>query len=165
MDNLEKYIKENSEAFDTAELPEGHLDRFVKKLDASPSVSGTAPVGERSRTIRMVIWSTIAIAAAISAIMFISRPKDNEKEWFANVSNDQFEICSAYYEIVSEIYEKMLAKNPDAELEYCMESVSEETIPLVDQLPEELEPEARAAILKEYYGALLDGLDRISKVK
>ena len=40
MSNLEEYIKQNLEAFDDQELPEGHFERFEAKLtggEAGPS--------------------------------------------------------------------------------------------------------------------------------
>ena len=71
----------------------------------------------------------------------------------------------AYYDKVAEYYETMLKTDPVGEMENAIDMVIDETIPLIDQLPEEMEPEARAAVLKEYYSNLLDGLDRIKNIK
>lgn len=168
MDNLEEYIKRNAEDFNSAELPAGHLDRFIKRMD-------TVTVGEQHRTtkIRRIVWAAIAVAAALAAVIFINRQgiKDDfmitgqNTDWFANVGNSEVEICQAYYEKVGELYEVILSHHPDGSLDDSISSIAEETIPLLDQLPDEMDPEARAAVLKEYYGDLLDGLERIVNIK
>ena len=168
MDNLKEYINKNLESFNDQELPEGHQERFEARLaDAYSATSGKKPV------IRHSIWWSVGIAAALSAIFIIGRPDTNEptqiiesnKDWFAGIGNDQFEICNAYYGKVAEFYETMLKTDPVGEMENAIDMVIDETIPLIDQLPEEMEPEARAAVLKEYYSNLLDGLDRIKNIK
>ena len=170
MDNLEEYIKRNAEEFNTAELPEGHLERFIKKMD-SPSVLSTGSVTRK--TVRRIVWASVAVAAALAGIIFINRPVANDdliiaghsKDWFANIGNDEIDICRTYYEKVGEFYEAILTQHPDGSFDESVSNIAEETIPLVDQLPEEMEPDARAAVLKEYYGDLLDGLERIVNIK
>ncbi len=129
---------------------------------------------------RRIGWA-IGIAAALAALVTIGWPAGEEfpsvfgkgdegssfitgsptKDWFAGVGNDQFEICTTYYDKVAELYEDLLRTSPDSDLQNTLELISEENIPMIEQLPEEMEPEARAEVLKEYYGRLLDGLERI----
>ena len=129
---------------------------------------------------RRIGWA-IGIAAAMAALVTIGWPAGEEfpsvfgkgdegssfitgsptKDWFAGVGNDQFEICTTYYDKVAELYEDLLRTSPDSDLQNTLELISEENIPMIEQLPEEMEPEARAEVLKEYYGNLLDGLERI----
>lgn len=129
---------------------------------------------------RRIGWA-IGFAAALAALVTIGWPAGEEfpsrfgkgdegssfitgsptKDWFAGVGNDQFEICTTYYDKVAELYEDLLRTNPDGDLQNTIELISEENISLIEQLPEEMEPEARAEVLKEYYGRLLDGLERI----
>ena len=129
---------------------------------------------------RRIGW-VIGIAAALAALVTIGWPAEEgvpggygkgdegssiiigspTKDWFAGVGNDQFEICTTYYDKVAELYEDLLRTNPDGDLQNTIELISEENISLIEQLPEEMEPEARAEVLKEYYGNLLDGLERI----
>lgn len=129
---------------------------------------------------RRIGW-VIGIAAALAALVTIGWPAGEEfpsgfgkgdegssfitgsptKDWFAGVGNDQFEICTTYYDKVAELYEDLLRTSPDSDLQNTIELISEENIPMIEQLPEEMEPEARAEVLKEYYGNLLDGLERI----
>ena len=168
MDNLKEYINKNLESFNDQELPEGHQERFEARLaDAYSATSGKKPVIRHS-----ILWS-LGIAAALAAMFFIGRPENNDetqiieinRDWFAGIGNDQFDICNAYYDKVAEFYETMLKTDPEGEMENAIDMVVDETIPLIDQLPEEMEPEARAAVLKEYYGNLLDGLVRIKNIK
>ena len=161
MDNLEEYIKRNAEEFNTAELPEGHLERFIEKMEP------------RQNKVHKIVWAVLAVAAALTAIIFLNQPKGNDdliisghsKDWFANIGNDEIDICRTYYEKVGEFYEAILTQHPDGSFDESISNIAEETIPLVDQLPDEMDPEARAAVLKEYYGDLLDGLERIMNIK
>lgn len=159
MDNLEEYIRLNREAFDEQEVPEGHLVRFEERL-----------AGQVAGQKRPLIWFRFAsvaagIAAAVAAVViFINRPGERHKDWFAGVGNDQLEICQAYYGKMAEFYETILNGDFDGTRLSELEAIAGEGIPLVDQLPEEIDPETRAAVLKEYYGALLDGMDRLNRI-
>ena len=186
MDNLEEYIRLNREAFDEQEVPEGHLVRFEERLatlrrstPAPPLATGrTQPQrsengrgrGQVAGRKRQLIWFRFAsvaagIAAAVAAVViFINRPGERYKDWFAGVGNDQLEICQAYYGKMAEFYETILNGDFDGTRLSELEAIAGEGIPLVDQLPEEIDPETRAAVLKEYYGALLDGMDRLNRI-
>ena len=163
MDNLEEYIRLNREAFDEQEVPEGHLSRFEERLAGQVA-------GRKSETRRPLIWLRFAsvatgIAAAVAAVViFINRPGERHKDWFAGVGNDQLEICQAYYGKMAEYYETILKGDLDGTRQFDLEAIAGEGIPLVDQLPDEIDPETRAAVLKECYGALLDGMERLNKI-
>ena len=126
--------------------------------------------GRKSETRRPFIWLRFAsvaagIAAAIAAVViFINRPAERHKDWFAGVGNDQLEICQTYYGKMAEYYETILKGDFDGTRQFDLEAIAGEGIPLVDQLPDEIDPETRAAVLKEYYGALLDGMERLNKI-
>ena len=162
MDNLEEYIRLNREAFDEQEVPEGHLMRFEERL------AGQVAVRKRpSKWLRFASVATgiTAVAAAIAAVViFINRPGERHKDWFAGVGNDQLEICQAYYGKMAEFYDSILEGDFDGTRQFDLEAIAGEGIPLVDQLPDEVDPETRAAVLKEYYGALLDGMERLNKI-
>ena len=118
---------------------------------------------------RVILWSA-GIAAALLAIIMVNLQEEDSmtirggKEWFAGIGTDQFEICNAYYDKVAGLYETLLRFDPDNEIQNTIEIVAEENTPLIEQLPDEMEPEARAAVLKEYYGNLLDALERIKDI-
>ena len=167
MDNFEEYIRKNAEAFNDQEIPEGHLMRFEERLEILRSVQDDRPVKvqHNGRGVRRIIWAAAGIAAALVAILFINRPSDMHEDWFANVGDDQTEICRAYYEKAGELSYEILANNPDGSLDQSVSSLTEEPISIIDQLPEDMDPAVRSAVLKEYYGNLLDGLEMIRNIK
>ena len=159
MDNLEEYIRLNREAFDEQEVPEGHLMRFEERL--------AGQVADRKRPLIWLRFASVAtgIAAAVAAVViFINRPGERHKDWFAGVGNDQLEICQTYYGKMAKYYETILKGDFNGTRQFDLEAIAGEGIPLVDQLPDEIDPETRAAVLKEYYGALLDGMERLNKI-
>ena len=188
MNNLEEYIRLNREAFDEQEVPAGHLSRFEDRLATlrrstpePPLATGrTQPqrsengrgrgqvAGRKSETRRPFIWLRFVsvatgIAAAVAAVViFINRPAERHKDWFAGVGDDQLEICQAYYGKMAEFYESILKGDIDGTRQSALEAIAWESVPLADQLPDEIDPETKAAVLKEYYGALLDGMERLN---
>ena len=174
MDNLEEYIRLNREAFDEQEVPEGHLVRFEERLAGQVAGQKDSETGRKGRIYRPFKWlrfATVAVAAAVVAVVILmpgqARHDGNvawHKDWFAGVGNDQLEICQAYYGKMAEFYETILNGDFDGTRLSELEAIAGEGIPLVDQLPEEIDPETRAAVLKEYYGALLDGMDRLNRI-
>jgi hypothetical protein len=117
---------------------------------------------------RRISWTAVmgwaaAVAAAIAAVViFINSPEEKHEDWFAGVGEDQREICQTYYGKMADFYEAILRDDIDEARLGALESIAAENVPMVDQLPDELDPETRAAILKEYYGALLDGMERLN---
>ena len=59
----------------------------------------------------------------------------------------------------------ILMTDVDGSKEAQLMTIAEETIPMIDQLPEEMGEEERALILKEYYSDLLEGIEKIRKIK
>ena len=180
MSNLEEYIKQNLEAFDDQELPEGHLERFEAKLagleERLALRQSSGPAQEISpgtaqqpgpRPIKIWWWTAIAgVAAAVAAVaIFINQPTTSHKDWFADIPEDQASICQAYYDQMAVMYSDILMTDVDGSKEAQLMTIAEETIPMIDQLPEEMGEEERALILKEYYSDLLEGIEKIRKIK
>lgn len=170
MSNLEEYIKQNLEAFDDQELPEGDLERFEAKLagleERSALRQSSAPV-LRPRSGKVWWWTAIAgVAAAVAAVaIFINQPASSQKDWFADIPEDQASICQAYYDQMAAMYSDILMTDVDGSKEAQLMTIAEETIPMIDQLPEEMGEEERALILKEYYSDLLEGIEKIGRIK
>ncbi|MBR1927840.1 MAG: hypothetical protein IJ840_08880 [Bacteroidales bacterium] len=183
MNNLEEYFKINREAFDVEELPEGHLERFMGRVDRSFAVAqddrraahvilDAGKARDERRGAKRISWATVtgwaatlaAVAAAVAAVViFIGQPETGHTDWFAGIGDDQAAICESYYARVSRLYELILRGDPEGSCARDLESIAEESVSMIDQLPEELSPEIRAEILKEYYSALLDGVERLRK--
>ena len=168
MIELKEYIGVNPEAFDDQELPLGHETRFEAKLDALLEAEHKTEVkttGGKRRMFSRIFSATVSIAAAATAVMiFINRPS-KKVDWFAGVADDPRAVYLAYSEKVSSMYGEIFTRDLDNHWETTVGSIAEETVPMIDQLPEELDDTAKAVILKEYYGELLDGLDKINKIK
>ena len=180
MSNLEEYIRQNREAFEDQELPDGSLERFERRLEilrfAQDDLRGAQDDWRGAQDdwrgaqddSRKISWAAVAgwavtVAAAIAAVViFIGRTAPRHEDWFAGIGDDQREICQAYYGKMAEFYETILAEDFDDARLADLEDIVSESVPMVDQLPEELDPGARAAILKEYYGSLLDGMERLN---
>ena len=167
MTDIKEYIQRNASAFDSAELPEGHEGRFEAKLDALLSGAESSGREERKRRkTRMGIFSvlTTAAAAAVAAVIFTNRPS-REVDWFAGVADDPVAVYMAYSEKIAVMYEEIFTKDLDERWETTVGSITNENVAMIDQLPDELDDAAKAAIMKEYYGELLRGLDKINKIK
>lgn len=167
MTDIKEYIQRNASAFDSAELPEGHEGRFEAKLDTLLSGAESSGREERKRRkTRMGIFSvlTTAAAAAVAAVIFTNRPS-REVDWFAGVADDPVAVYMAYSEKIAVMYEEIFTKDLDERWETTVGSITNENVAMIDQLPDELDDKTKAQILKEYYGELLNGLDKINKIK
>lgn len=146
MDNLEKYIKENREAFDTATVPQGSLDRLMAKT--------------RRKTVQIRLrWILPAAAAAAVLLLFVTGYYNNEEKRHLNRMLEG--MASTEVEIMT-LVEKSCPHDLDA-VENTIRSITSEAIPMYSLLPEELAPKERRKILDEYYGAKLEALDRVKE--
>ena len=169
MIDLKEYVSDHLEEFDDIELPDGHEERFEAKLDAMLAArkeGGMMGNGTLKfhRNNKMLSWLSVAAAAVIAAVIFIGRPA-RKVDWFAGVTDDPVSVYLAYSEKVGEMYREILLKDVEGNWETTVSGIADEAVPMIDQLPEELDDASKAAIMKEYYGKLLDGLDKINKIK
>ena len=160
MNDIEKLIKAAAPA--DAQLPEGHLERFEAKL-AGIEATGKAEPAAKSR-IRRLVTGICAAAAVIAAVIFIARPATQQPtDWFAGIADDPVEICRTYSEKSAVLCSDILRKDLDGSLAATVRSLTDSAVPMIDQLPEDLDASVQSGILKNYYGKLLDGLDKINK--
>ena len=171
LNDWESMIRKQAGAFDTEDLPEGHEARFAARLDAMLTASENRreerrrsgflpPFGRKSLR---VFLPAAGLAAALALVLVLVRPARGRQNWFAFVGNDPVKIYKAYNRKVGKLYERLFTEAPDAGWEATAESIAEETVPLIDQLPPEMSPGERAAVLKSYYGDLLSGLSSLRK--
>ena len=157
MTELEKYILENAGEFNDKAPAEGHEGRFMAKLMADspvkPANDGGMPandgVGKSSGRVWRII-GTIA-AAAVMAGVFVAGSS------FGHFTGRNPEaIYLAYMTEVSKLY-KDCPMEDSASWDEALVQLTEESVPLFEQLPEEMSRREKARILKQYYGDLLDG--------
>lgn len=137
--------------FDLYDLPGGHEVRFEKKLDRLLK-------GNRRRA-RAIRW--MAAAAGLAAVL-----------WFGMRSNTHFgrahspeAVYTAYLEQVGKLYE-LVADNSDSQTvdwESLLHELTDENVPLYDQLPEEMPAREKTQLLKKYYGGILNEAGQIQK--
>lgn len=164
MIDLKEYIGDCREEFDNAELPDGHEERFEAKLDAMLAARKEDEKDKSDRKIRILRWIPVAAAAVIAVGIFIKRPA-RKVDWFAGVTDDPVTVYLAYSEKVGQMYREIFLKDVEGNWETTVSGIADEAVPMIDQLPEELDDASKAAIMKEYYGKLLDGLNKINKIK
>ena len=152
MNNWETYIRQHAAELDTAPLPEEAEERFLDRWEAQ----NTRRV-RISQTRRIVLWS--AAAAAAVALLVLLRPAA-PKDWFRGIDNTPEAVYSSYLAQVEHAWE---LAGPYEDLCDQLSGLTEETVPMLEQLPEELPAAEQAQILRDYYGALLDGVESILK--
>lgn len=135
MTELERYIADNRSAFDSEPVPAGSMDRFMNRLVSE----------RRKRRIRAagMIFSGIAAACAAFMILFMepdmSRTLERYHTRIAEMANKIMNIAETEYPYETEIIRNMVSV------------ITEDTIPLEEQLPDELSTKERNRILNEYY--------------
>ena len=166
MENLEKYIKENLEKFDSAEMPAGHKERFLEKLSASET-NDQSKAKEPLKIVQLfrskrsgLIWSFSSVAAILIIALSIGSPSSEE---FRVLDENGTEYTTLMITLENEIIEmsKNCNKKSAKEALKASRSVTFEAIPITEQLPDELSDEERAKILRRYYKEKTDGLKRI----
>lgn len=155
MDNLEKYIQNNLEEFNCGEMPQGHQERFLAHLAEIETATNCEPGQEtgssthhkakRLFTRRTIFTATSAAAAIIIALSVSLFTANGDDEYSIEIQ----ELAQQMYLEETDIL--MQFGEEDLYLINSVKSITEEAIPLSDQLPDELSPQRRAEILREYY--------------
>ena len=151
MENFGKYIQDNLEQFNTGEIPAGHQERFMAKLQTAQAGSGQSALERKAPRLfsRRSLFAATAAAAAI-IIAFLITPGSlatKTDEYTIAIQEAAEDMYLEETEILIELGEN------DQHIINSIKSITEEAIPLSEQLPEELSPEKRAQILREYYKA------------
>lgn len=125
MDKLKDFIEANREAFDDERLPEGHVERFEKKLDT------------RKRSHRTKIYSlfTFVAAAGIALLFLLRLPGGTPMPAPQKGVSQQPHKCAMKEEIEElRLYYNMQMNNVISQMD---ELYKQEQIPGADELIEE----------------------------
>ena len=189
MNELEKYIRAHAAEFDAAEVPQGHEERFLAAVEAGAlngrgrflrfarndrrgcarndrvaARSGAAGEGTAFGAAGWGTWALLAGAVAVLlAAVVLLRPAEG-RGFFFGVGNDPQKVYLAYLDRVEDA-RLALADNEDYNWEGILRGMTEEAVPLIEQLPEELSGRQQARILKQYYGEILAGVEKLKKGK
>jgi hypothetical protein len=145
MTELEKYIRLHADEFDGMKPKEGHEERFLEKFAIDSPVK---PANE-GRVWRIIV--TALATAAVIAGVFVTGSS------FGHFTGRNPEaIYLAYMTEVSKLY-KDSPMEDSASWDDALAQLTEEAVPLFEQLPEEMSRREKARVLKQYYGDLLDG--------
>lgn len=154
MEKLEKYIQDNLEQFNCGEMPAGHQERFLARLaetqpEARPETQALAPRRIPHLFSRKAIFAATSAAAAIIIALVATMGTKGQQE--DDYTIDIQELAQEMY--MEEAETLILFSEEDQYMVTNVKSITNEAIPLADQLPDELSPEQRAEILRKYYKA------------
>lgn len=161
MDKLEEYMRSHAAEFDTETPPEGHEGRFLEKacgMTESPFERLKALFG---RNRMRWSWAAVALAAAVAAVVLLPA---GGRGAFLGVRNDPQKVYLAYLDRV-ERASRALEGEDDYNWEGMLRGMTEEAVPMIEQLPDELSEREQARILKQYYGEILAGVEQLKKAK
>jgi len=150
MNELEKYLREHAAEFDTAAPAEGHEERFLARLAATPLPRQAARKPSRFAAFLRTAWIPAFACAALALALVLIRPGDP----FRKAGNDPEAIYLVYMDEVSRLYEKSPVDD-SFDRDEAIRSITEEQDPYFAQLPEEYNPRKRARMLRSYYAGLL----------
>lgn len=145
MTELERYILDNREEFDSEPVPESSRERFMASVAAE----------RRKRRVRFTGLASTGIAAALAALLTLTHEPDMETV----VKNHHTRLAEKEQDLIS-----LTQENYPYEIEEMINSIRSitfEAIPLEEQLPEELPVKERIRILDEYYGQKYEALESL----
>ena len=142
MTELERFIIDNRDEFDSMPVPENSRERFMASVAAE----------KRKRRIRLAGMAYTGIAAALAALLVLNHEPDMEdilEKHYTRIAETELDIISL-----------MESKHP-YEIEEVMSnihSITFEAIPLEEQLPKELPETERIRILNDFYNMKYEAL-------
>ena len=142
MTELERFIIDNREDFDSMPVPENSRERFMASVAAE----------KRKRRIRFAGMASTGIAAASAVLFALSHEPDMEdilEKHYTRIAKTELDIIT------------LAETNHPYEVEEVMSSIHSitfEAIPLEEQLPDELSKNERIRILNEYYNQKYEAL-------
>lgn len=159
-DKLEKLFEQNRIDMEDIQMPEGHRERFLKKLEAKTSLVQRIKTWLGDNTAgRRAAWA-IAPALCILALLLILG-KGNPDASLRQIESGYMTSLQALGNQLLE--EGVNLSTPDLEdLNYSISSIlSDEDGLMALQLPENLSKKEKQQIIKEYYNQKMEGLKRI----
>ena len=160
MDNLEKFIQDNRARFESGEPLEGHKERFLEMLEIETKSQIVKKSGGIKVRRRLYISLSSAAAVIIAGVIFFSLRSSDETAVYDTLYAEYMEEVSKYREEIEELSQQIYGERNIYDLTFA--SVSEDgPVPFLSQLPDELSPNEKARLLKDYYNQRLRGLKQM----
>ena len=149
MDELKKFIDDHRSGFETDRLPEGHRERFAAKVSRS-----------RRLTTPLRYAATLAAAALIAAGVFVSN-----RALLSRIDPvlSEIEAFDRNFETLSEqtVFAGQRRGADTAEIRDILQEIRCDSIPLHEQLPDELSDAEKVRILKRYFNLKLKAVKQL----
>ena len=145
MTELERYICDNREDFDSAPLPADSRRKFMEKVAAE----------KRKSRIRYISMASAGMAAAITLFAVLIHEPEMER----TLKNHHIRMTEKEMDIIT-LAETMNPYEMD-EVINSIRAITFEAIPLEDQLPEELPTKEKIRILNDYYNQKYEALESL----
>lgn len=148
-DHLHDFIRDHREAFDSAPLNDGHGERFRRKFRKS----GRHP---------LVLSVRYALAVGAAATVFFGVLLCRDGLW-KNPVEEEIDLYNRSLEMLTrDIVEVSRRCGEDtAEMKTIIRDISNDAVPLYEQLPDELGDEQKARILKKYFNLKLKAVKQL----
>ena len=145
MTELERYICDNREDFDSVPLPAYSRERFMASVAAE----------KRKRRIRFISIASTGLAAAFAALVAVTYEGNIESV----LEHHHKRMTAKELDIIT-----LAESNNPYEVDEVLNnirSITFEAIPLEDQLPEELPTKEKIRILNDYYNQKYEALESL----
>lgn len=139
--------------FDLFDLPEGHEARFEARCDRRL---------KRQRRRQLAFrWS--AAAAALALVVALNFAGSRSSLLRARTPEA---IYTAYLKEVGDLYKLMATNSRDDAIDWegVLSELTEENVPLYEQLPEEMSRREKTSVLRRYYGGILREAGQLKEI-
>lgn len=176
MDNLQQYFRQNSGSIKESDelIPEGDESRFEQRWEYSSRnrIHFRSNLKRRKKPLwKVLAFPLVASLALIFGVRMLMNPYIREDEPGTEtmiVLSDTLspsEVYNVYYDrmqaVMDEIYDLTAnLENEDPNQVYMtVDIITREAIPLIDQLPEEMDDADKIAVLTKYSQRRIEALD------
>lgn len=172
MDNLQQYFKSNADAVSQSDenMPEGDSERFGERWEVyRHRIKFRSGLKRRKKPLwKVVAFPLVASVALVVGVWFMFKPmavrQQREMILSAMDSLTPAEVYEGYRSVmlqrVEEIYNlsATLDEDPD-EILMTVDIITRESIPMIDQLPDEMSDADKIKVLREYSERKIAALD------
>ncbi|MHC1778738.1 MAG: hypothetical protein AB9922_00695 [Bacteroidales bacterium] len=159
MKGLNELIEKGSDEFEGEELPSGHKERFLSKLEQSKALNNRiATSNNYKRTILYLAAASILAFLVISPIYFRSGESLECPDGLADYKT----LLKERSADISLMADK-LDPNEKGMVMNTLNELINETVPFESQLPSEMDENEKSQLKQQYYCPKIQGVERLGK--